>query len=96
MVKTSKTTKVLNLEVDRKSYWLFTNSPRDNARRRDVLETMNLNKHWKFCNYHTELMNETHSPDSNDSSAFRRSCPGATVQRSTNACKSRRDAGWIC
>jgi type IV secretion system protein VirB4 len=30
--------KVLNLEVDRKEYWIYTNNPRDNARKREAFE----------------------------------------------------------
>ncbi len=37
LVKTPDKSKVLNLRVDDRSYWLYTNSPHDNARRREVL-----------------------------------------------------------
>jgi hypothetical protein len=30
--------KVLNLNVDPKGYWLYTNSPNDNRRRREAFE----------------------------------------------------------
>jgi type IV secretion/conjugal transfer VirB4 family ATPase len=37
LVNTPAITKVLNLEVDPKSYWLYTNDPNDNARRDDAI-----------------------------------------------------------
>ena len=37
LVNTASLTKVLNLEVDPKSYWLYTNDPNDNARRDDAI-----------------------------------------------------------
>jgi type IV secretion system protein VirB4 len=39
---TPDVSKVLTLEVDRKSYWLFTNSPIDNARRDELIKRYGL------------------------------------------------------
>jgi type IV secretion system protein VirB4 len=39
LIKTPELAKVLNLTVDPKSYWLYTNDPYDNRRRREAFET---------------------------------------------------------
>jgi len=39
LIKTPELAKVANLEVDAKSYWLYTNDPFDNRKRRDAFET---------------------------------------------------------
>jgi type IV secretion system protein VirB4 len=39
LIKTPELAKVLNLTVDSKSYWLYTNDPYDNRRRREAFET---------------------------------------------------------
>jgi type IV secretion system protein VirB4 len=36
LIKNHETAKVVNLEVDRKSYWLYTNDPYDNRKRAEV------------------------------------------------------------
>ena len=38
LIKTPEIAKVVNLEVDPKSYWLYTNDPFDNRRRREAFE----------------------------------------------------------
>ncbi len=38
LIKRPDMAKVLNLNVDRKGYWLYTNSPHDNRRRREAFE----------------------------------------------------------
>jgi len=38
LVKRPNLAKVVNLHVDPKEYWLYTNSPYDNARRREAFE----------------------------------------------------------
>jgi len=39
LIKTPEVAKVANLEVDPKSYWLYTNDPFDNRRRKEAFET---------------------------------------------------------
>ena len=39
LIKTPELAKVANLEVDAKSYWLYTNDPFDNQKRREAFET---------------------------------------------------------
>jgi type IV secretion/conjugal transfer VirB4 family ATPase len=39
LIKTPELAKVANLNVDAKSYWLYTNDPYDNKKRRDAFET---------------------------------------------------------
>jgi type IV secretion system protein VirB4 len=39
LIKTPELAKVANLNVDAKSYWLYTNDPYDNKKRREVFET---------------------------------------------------------
>ncbi|HEY6291386.1 MAG TPA: hypothetical protein VI455_07485 [Terriglobia bacterium] len=39
LIKTPEIAKVVNLEVDPKSYWLYTNDPFDNRRRQQAFET---------------------------------------------------------
>jgi type IV secretion system protein TrbE len=39
LIKTPELAKVANLNVDSKSYWLYTNDPFDNRRRREAFET---------------------------------------------------------
>ena len=44
LVKTPELAKVANLEVDAKSYWLYTNDPFDNRKRREAFETYGFEK----------------------------------------------------
>jgi type IV secretion/conjugal transfer VirB4 family ATPase len=44
LVKKPGLTKVINLEVDPKSYWLYTNDPYDNRRRREAFEKYGFEK----------------------------------------------------
>jgi type IV secretion/conjugal transfer VirB4 family ATPase len=44
LIKTPELAKVLNLTVDPKSYWLYTNDPYDNRRRREAFETYGFEK----------------------------------------------------
>jgi len=44
LIKTPELAKVANLEVDAKSYWLYTNDPFDNRRRRETFETHGFEK----------------------------------------------------
>ena len=37
-MKRPDSAKVLNLEVDPKSYWLYTNDPKDNVKKREAFE----------------------------------------------------------
>jgi type IV secretion system protein VirB4 len=39
LIKTPELAKVANLNVDAKSYWLYTNDPYDNQKRREAFET---------------------------------------------------------
>ena len=39
LIKTPDLGKVANLNVDRKSYWLYTNDPYDNKKRKEAFET---------------------------------------------------------
>ena len=39
LLKTPEHAKVANLTVDRKSYWLYTNDPFDNRKRREAFDT---------------------------------------------------------
>jgi type IV secretion system protein VirB4 len=39
LIKTPELAKIANLEVDPKSYWLYTNDPFDNQKRREAFET---------------------------------------------------------
>jgi type IV secretion system protein TrbE len=39
LIKTPELAKVLNLEVDPKSYWIYTNDPYDNQRRQEAFKT---------------------------------------------------------
>jgi hypothetical protein len=39
LIKTPELAKVANLTVDAKSYWLYTNDPYDNKKRREAFET---------------------------------------------------------
>jgi hypothetical protein len=39
LIKTPELAKVANLTVDPKSYWLYTNDPYDNKKRREAFET---------------------------------------------------------
>ena len=39
LIKTPELAKVANLSVDRKSYWLYTNDPYDNRKRREAFDT---------------------------------------------------------
>jgi hypothetical protein len=44
LIKTPELTKIANLEVDSKSYWLYTNDPFDNRKRADAFETFGFEK----------------------------------------------------
>ncbi len=44
LIKTPELAKVANLEVDAKSYWLYTNDPFDNRKRREGFETHGFEK----------------------------------------------------
>jgi type IV secretion/conjugal transfer VirB4 family ATPase len=44
LLKTPDLAKVANLHVDRRSYWLYTNDPYDNQRRREAFETYGFEK----------------------------------------------------
>jgi len=44
LIKTPDLAKVANLEVDAKSYWLYTNDPFDNRKRREAFETYGFEK----------------------------------------------------
>jgi type IV secretion/conjugal transfer VirB4 family ATPase len=44
LIKTPELAKVANLEVDPKSYWLYTNDPFDNRKRREAFETYGFEK----------------------------------------------------
>ena len=44
LLKTPERAKVANLSVDSKSYWLYTNDPFDNRKRREAFETYGLEK----------------------------------------------------
>jgi len=44
LIKTPELAKVANLEVDAKSYWLYTNDPYDNRKRREAFETYGFEK----------------------------------------------------
>jgi type IV secretion system protein VirB4 len=44
LIKTPKLAKVANLTVDRKSYWLYTNDPFDNRKRKEAFEAYGFEK----------------------------------------------------
>lgn len=44
LIKTPELAKVVNLNVDPKSYWLYTNDPYDNEKRREAFETYGFEK----------------------------------------------------
>ncbi len=44
LIKTPELAKLANLEVDAKSYWLYTNDPFDNRKRREAFETYGFEK----------------------------------------------------
>jgi type IV secretion system protein VirB4 len=44
LIKTPELAKVANLNVDPKSYWLYTNDPYDNKKRKEAFETYGLEK----------------------------------------------------
>jgi type IV secretion/conjugal transfer VirB4 family ATPase len=44
LIKTPELAKVANLNVDRRSYWLYTNDPYDNQKRREAFETYGFEK----------------------------------------------------
>ncbi len=44
LIKTPELAKVANLSVDRKSYWLYTNDPYDNRRRREAFDAHGFEK----------------------------------------------------
>jgi len=44
LIKTPELAKVANLEVDAKSYWLYTNDPFDNRKRREAFDTYGFEK----------------------------------------------------
>src|SRR5580692_8050789 len=44
LIKTPELAKVANLTVDRKSYWIYTNDPFDNCKRKEAFETYGFEK----------------------------------------------------
>ena len=44
LLKRPDTAKVLNLNVDRKGYWLYSNNPRDNEKKRLAFERHGIEK----------------------------------------------------
>jgi hypothetical protein len=44
LIKTPELAKVANLHVDAKSYWLYTNDPYDNKKRKEAFETYGFEK----------------------------------------------------
>lgn len=44
LIKTPELAKVANLNVDRRSYWLYTNDPYDNRKRKEAFETYGFEK----------------------------------------------------
>jgi type IV secretion system protein VirB4 len=44
LIKTPELAKVANLTVDRKSYWIYTNDPFDNRKRKEAFETYGFEK----------------------------------------------------
>ena len=44
LIKTPELAKVANLHVDPKSYWLYTNDPYDNQKRREAFKTYGFEK----------------------------------------------------
>jgi type IV secretion/conjugal transfer VirB4 family ATPase len=44
LIKTPELAKVANLHVDRRSYWLYTNDPYDNKKRKEAFETYGFEK----------------------------------------------------
>ena len=44
LIKTPELAKVANLTVDPKSYWLYTNDPYDNKKRKEAFETYGFEK----------------------------------------------------
>jgi len=44
LLKTPELAKVANLNVDRKSYWLYTNDPYDNRKREEVFRKYGFDK----------------------------------------------------
>jgi type IV secretion system protein VirB4 len=44
LLKTPDLAKVANLHVDRRGYWLYTNDPYDNQRRKEAFETYGFEK----------------------------------------------------
>ena len=47
-VKTAQRSKVLNVNLDPRAYWQYTNSPYDNERRREAIEHTGSKKAYKF------------------------------------------------
>jgi len=44
LIKTPELSKVANLHVDPKSYWLYTNDPYDNKKRKDAFDALGFEK----------------------------------------------------
>ena len=44
LIKTPESSKVANLNVDARSYWLYTNDPFDNRRREEAFKTYGFDK----------------------------------------------------
>ena len=44
LIKNPDVAKVANLDVDLKSYWIYTNDPFDNRKRREAFETYGFEK----------------------------------------------------
>ena len=48
LIKTPELAKVANLNVDRRSYWLYTNDPYDNQKRREAFDAYGFEKGLDF------------------------------------------------
>jgi hypothetical protein len=44
LIKTPELAKVANLNVDRRSYWLYTNDPYDNRKRKEAFDAYGFEK----------------------------------------------------
>ncbi len=65
LIKTPDTSKVANLNVDAKSYWLYTNDPFDNRKREEAFATYGFEKG-------LEVLANPRSPSTNDSASTSR------------------------
>ena len=55
LVKRPDRSKVLNLNVDRIGYWLYTNSPYDNQRKREAFATYGLDRGLEILSHETDV-----------------------------------------